>query len=97
MAIRKEDILDALGFETVGVGAWLTSALIGFGVGALVGASLGLLLAPKPGDELREDILERGRRLVHRGRARVEEGVAHAERAGRELERERERERPPIT
>jgi gas vesicle protein len=59
----KEDILGLLGLETKSsTGAWLAGALGTFGVGLLVGAGIGLMLAPKPGRELREDIRDRLRR-----------------------------------
>lgn len=68
MAISKHDILEALGMEARGITEWLTPALIGFGVGALVGATVAFLFAPKSGSEVREDLMERGRRYVERGR-----------------------------
>lgn len=49
-----------------------------FGVGVLVGAGLGLMLAPKRGSELRGDIRDRARsvasRLRRRGRDELEGG-----------------------
>ena len=61
--LDKDDLLGVLGLETkTSTGAWLAGALGMFGVGLLVGAGLGLLLAPKPGRELRDDIRERLRR-----------------------------------
>jgi hypothetical protein len=61
--LDKDDILAALGLETKSsTGAWLAGTLGTFGVGLLVGAGLGLMLAPKPGRELREDLRERLRR-----------------------------------
>src|SRR5258708_1353090 len=38
---------------------WILPTLGVFGVGVLVGAGVGLLLAPKPGRELREDLRNR--------------------------------------
>lgn len=59
----KDDLLGLLGLETKSsTGAWLASALGTFGVGLLVGAGIGLMLAPKPGRELREDLRDRLRR-----------------------------------
>jgi hypothetical protein len=59
----KDDILDMLGLETKSsTGAWLAGSLGTFGVGILVGAGIALLLAPKPGRELREDIRGRFKR-----------------------------------
>ena len=37
--------------------------LAGVFVGALIGASLGLLFAPEPGEETRERVIERARKL----------------------------------
>ena len=61
--MNKDDILDMLGLETKpSTGAWLAGSLGTFGVGILVGAGIALLLAPKPGRELREDIRGRFKR-----------------------------------
>lgn len=61
--LDREDILGMLGLETKSsTGAWMAGALGTFGVGLLVGAGIGLLLAPKPGRELREDLRDRLRR-----------------------------------
>ena len=53
----KDDFLGMIGLETKRT---LTSELLGtlgtFGIGLLVGAGVALLLAPKPGRELRHDI-----------------------------------------
>lgn len=40
--------------------------LAGVGVGALIGAAAGLLLAPKPGSETREDLGHKIDELKHR-------------------------------
>ena len=59
----KDDLLGLLGLETKSsTSAWLAGALGTFGLGLLVGAGIGLMLAPKPGRELREDIRDRLRR-----------------------------------
>lgn len=65
-SFNKSDILDALGIETGS--SWLPSALAGFGVGCIVGAAVAMLLAPKSGRELREDIASTGRDLFNKGR-----------------------------
>ena len=72
MAITKDDILEALGLETETSENWIAPALIGFGVGALLGATMALMFAPKSGPELREDLMERGRNMVEKGRERVQ-------------------------
>ena len=60
----KDDILDMFGLETrSSTAAWMAGALGTFGVGMLVGAGVALLLAPKPGRELREDLRGRLRRV----------------------------------
>lgn len=56
----KDDVLELLGLETrKGPADWLLPALGAFSVGMLVGAGLGLLMAPKPGAELRDDLRNR--------------------------------------
>ena len=58
----KNDLLGILGLETKPSDAARLLAAIGtFGVGLLVGAGVALLLAPKPGRELREELLARMR------------------------------------
>lgn len=58
--LDRDQILDLLGLESKpSTVRWLTGALGTFGVGLLVGAGLGLMLAPKPGRELRGDIRNR--------------------------------------
>jgi hypothetical protein len=66
MAMRRQDILEALGIDT-GRGGYFWG-LAGFGIGCMVGAAAAILLAPKSGAELRADLFERGRDLVQRGR-----------------------------
>lgn len=61
--VDKDDILDMLGLEAKSSTAgWVAGTLGTFGVGLLVGAGIALILAPKPGRELREDIRDRLRR-----------------------------------
>ena len=61
--LDKDDILSVLGLETKSsTTAWLAGTLGTFGIGLLVGAGIGLMLAPKTGRELREDLRERLRR-----------------------------------
>ena len=67
--ISKDDILAALGLEQSN--DWIAPAIIGFGVGALVGAAVAFMVAPKAGAELREDLFERGRRYVDKAREQV--------------------------
>ncbi len=56
----KDDVLAMLGLETKqSTAGMLLGALGTFGIGLVVGAGIGLLLAPKPGRELRENLKER--------------------------------------
>ena len=53
----KDDILGALGLQTKqSASAWAFGTFGLFGLGVLVGAGIALLLAPKPGEELRRDL-----------------------------------------
>lgn len=61
--LDKDDLLDLLGLEKKPTpGAHLSEALGTFGLGLLVGAGIALLLAPRPGRELRDEIREGFRR-----------------------------------
>lgn len=61
--LDKDELLSKLGLERKpSAGEWLVGALGPFGVGVLVGAGIALLLAPRSGRELREDIRHRVRR-----------------------------------
>lgn len=58
--VDKDDLLDLIGLEVHrSTGERLVSSLAIFGAGVLVGVGVGLMLAPKPGRELREDLRER--------------------------------------
>ena len=62
--LSKEDILAALGLESKATTTERVLGSIGiFGVGLLVGAGVALLLAPKSGEDLREDLGQRLRNL----------------------------------
>ena len=62
--LDKDEILGMLGLETkTSTGSWLAGTLGTFGVGLLVGAGIALMLAPKPGRELREDLRDRLKRV----------------------------------
>lgn len=59
-SLDKDDFLNMLGLETKRNNVdFLVPALTLFGVGVLVGTGIGLLVAPRPGRELREDIVTR--------------------------------------
>ncbi len=66
MEFNKRDILNALGLETEN-NFW-TAALAGFGVGCLVGAAVAIMVTPKSGRELRENLMDKGRNLINRGK-----------------------------
>lgn len=58
--MEKDDLLNLIGLETrKGPADWLVPTLGAFSVGLLVGAGIGLLLAPKPGNELLNDLRNR--------------------------------------
>jgi hypothetical protein len=58
--LDKDDLLELVGLESRRSSAEkLVPALALFGTGVLVGVGLGLLLAPKPGRELRSDLKQR--------------------------------------
>jgi gas vesicle protein len=57
---EKDDILGALGLQTKGSTAgWLFGSLGLFGLGMIVGAGVALMVAPKPGSELRRELESR--------------------------------------
>jgi len=63
--LSKEDILAALGLATKPTTSErLISTLGFFGLGALVGAGVALLLAPSSGEDLRGDLGKRIRRFA---------------------------------
>lgn len=62
--LNKDDILSALGLATkTSTSDRLLGTLGIFGVGLLVGAGAALLLAPKSGQDLREDLGDRFRKF----------------------------------
>jgi hypothetical protein len=58
-SLDRDDLLETLGLQRRNSADWVVPAVTALGVGLLVGAGLGLLLAPKSGNELREDLRER--------------------------------------
>ena len=63
--LSKDDILAALGLETRHtMGDHLMSGLMMMGVGLAVGIGIGMLIAPKSGGEMREDLNRRYRQTV---------------------------------
>ncbi len=58
--LDKDDLLNLIGLETRRDTAdYLLPALGAFTVGVLLGVGVGLMLAPKPGNELRSDLRNR--------------------------------------
>ncbi len=58
--VDKDDVLDLIGLEERRTAAdKMVPALALFGAGVLVGVGLGLMLAPKPGRELRQDVKQK--------------------------------------
>ena len=61
--MEKDDVLGMLGLEARrSHGSRLLTTLGTFGIGLLVGAGVGLLLAPKTGSALRQDLRAKLRR-----------------------------------
>lgn len=61
-ALRKldgDDILGAIGLQRRDSTDWLVPTLTAFSIGVAVGVGVGLLLAPKPGAQLRSDLRNR--------------------------------------
>ena len=74
--IDKDDVLDALGLEER-TSPWTTAlGTIGiFALGCLVGAGIGLAFAPKPGNELRNELGDKVRRKAQELQQQNESGA----------------------
>jgi YtxH-like protein len=57
--INAEKIIEALGLQRHGTSDVVAPVVGAFVVGGLIGAGIALLFAPKAGEELRRDIVER--------------------------------------
>jgi gas vesicle protein len=76
--LDKDEILGLMGLETKpSTARWITGALGTFGIGLLVGAGVALILAPKPGRELRGDIRGRLRRAPEDAHDAVSSALGH--------------------
>jgi hypothetical protein len=72
--LSREQMIGALGLDRQHTtGDMIVPALAIFGAGLLVGAGLGLLLAPKSGQELRADLATGVDDLKHRGTELIED------------------------
>jgi len=73
-----ENVLDRMGYQPKRTNMdVILPAVSVFGAGLLVGAALGVLFAPKRGDELRGDLRHRLDNLRDRGEERYDELRAH--------------------
>ena len=58
--LDRDDVLDLIGLETrKGAADYMLPALGAFSVGLLLGAGLGMLMAPKSGAKLRDDLRDK--------------------------------------
>jgi len=81
--LDRDDLLEWVGLQRSGSNDWVAPALTALGVGLLVGAGLGLLLAPKPGAELRDDLRDRLRSAQDALPDRLRSAASKAEAATR--------------
>jgi gas vesicle protein len=76
--LDRDEILGMLGLETKSSDAARVAGSLGtFGIGLLVGAGIALLLAPKPGRQLREDLREKLRRAPNDAEDRIGSITGH--------------------
>ncbi len=74
--LGKDDVLGALGLQTrQSTGSWMVGSLAVFGVGLCVGAAVALMLTPKTGRELRQELGTKIRRGIEQNGQTVEGGV----------------------
>jgi gas vesicle protein len=70
--MSKEDALAAIGLAIKpSTGQWLAGTLSIWGLGVIVGAAAALLLTPRTGREMREELTDRVKTLRDRATARV--------------------------
>lgn len=77
--LSKDDILGALGLETKrSASGVVASSLAVFGMGLVVGAAAALMMAPKTGRELRDDVSSRLRSFTGKEGAKPNDGEVSA-------------------
>lgn len=77
--VDKDDLLELVGLESRrSAGDKVVPALAIFGAGVLLGAGLGLLLAQKPGRQLREDLREKLGKAAEDAKSTVESAARSA-------------------
>ena len=77
--LSKEDALAAIGLAIKpSTGQWLAGTLSIWALGVVVGAAAALLLAPRSGQELREDLTERVKTVRDRATSRASSAVESA-------------------
>jgi gas vesicle protein len=77
--LTKEDALAAIGLAIrPSAGRWLAGTLSVWGLGVIVGAAAALLLAPRTGQETREDLAERVKTFRDRTSARAASAIESA-------------------
>lgn len=77
--LSKDDILDAIGLQAKpSTGSWMFGTIGLFGLGLLVGAGMALMLTPKTGIELRQQLnqkIRRAKEMAGNGHQSLESGV----------------------
>ena len=80
--LDRDDLLEAIGLESKkSAGDYVVPGLLIFGAGLAVGAGLGMLLAPRPGAELRNqlgDAFNKGREQGKQQHEQVKQKLAQA-------------------
>lgn len=77
--LSKEDALAAIGLAIKpSTGQWLAGTLSVWALGVVVGAAAALLLAPRSGQALREDLAERVKTVRDRASSRASSAVESA-------------------
>jgi hypothetical protein len=81
--LDKDQLLETMGLESKrSTGSWLFGTLTAFGIGMLVGAGVGLMMARKSGSGLREDLRDRLRSASHGRDYLADDPTANPQTAG---------------